>query len=235
MAVEYAPDVLTLRPGSHVIEDPYFLKGYYYLQNESSALVAHAVDPKAGEVVYDLCAAPGGKSTHLAQLMDDHGSIVAIDQTEERVNLIWENARRLGISIIQAYVGDAADFSALPADKVLVDAPCSGLGVLRQNPDIKWRRREEDINDLIELQRKILNNAASLVKPGGQLVYSTCTTALEENENMMHWFLHEYPQFKLVDLPTWFPPSDRKGILSILPFAHGIDGFFICKMENIGI
>lgn len=233
MAVKYAPDVITLGTSSQIIEDPYFSAGYYYLQNESSALTAYAVNPKAGEVVYDLCAAPGGKSTHLAQLMNDQGKIAAVDQTEERVQLIRENALRLGISIIKSYVGDASELHALPADKVLVDAPCSGLGVLRQNPDIKWRRTEEDINDLVELQRKILNNAVSLVKPGGTLVYSTCTTEPEENENMIRWFLHKYPQFKLADLPNWFPFSDKRGMLSIIPFVHGIDGFFICKMENI--
>ena len=171
--------------------DASFEQGYYYIQNESSALVAHALAPRPGEIVYDLCAAPGGKATHLGQLMVNQGQIIAVDQTRERIELIQENAARLGISIIKTLVGDARSLQLPTADRVLVDAPCSGLGVLRQRPDARWRRKEQDIDSLAKLQRQILENAATLVKPGGTLVYATCTTEPEENQDMIKWFLKD--------------------------------------------
>lgn len=228
----FAPDVLVLGRSFSPAADPWLDRGYYYVQNESSALVAHALAPQPGETVYDLCAAPGGKTTHLAQLMDNRGRIIAVDQTDEKVAMIEENAARLRISIIEPMVGDAAVLKLPPADRVLVDAPCSGLGVLRHRPDARWRRRERDILSLAELQRRILANAAAMVKPGGTLVYATCTTEPEENEDTVRWFLKRHPGFILSPLPQWFPPSQHVGMLSILPFIHGIDGFFICKLQN---
>ncbi len=231
---KYAPDVVIAGASFPLVEDPYFLKGFFYLQSESSALVAHAVQPSQGQLIYDLCAAPGGKTTHLAQLMHNQGEIIALDQTESKIRLIKDNLKQQGISIVRTRVGDATSIKLPPADKVLIDAPCSGLGVLRQNPDIKWRRSLEDISELRLLQKRIMTNAANLVKPGGELIYSTCTIEPEENESLIHWFLTNNPKYKLKALPTWFPPGNNVGMLSILPFMHGIDGFFICKMVNIG-
>lgn len=228
----YAPDVLHCDRGIDPNSEPLFQAGHYYVQNESSALAAHAVDPQPGEVVYDLCAAPGGKTTHLAQLMQNQGQIVAVDQTEAKVSLVKENAARLGVSIIDVIIGDAASIELPRADRVLVDAPCSGLGVLRHKPDARWRKREQDINALSKLQREILTNAARLVKPGGTLVYSTCTTEPEENQEVIKWFLEKYPYFRPSALPTWFPASQNLGMVTILPFLYEIDGFFICKLVN---
>jgi len=228
----FAPDILYVSRPFNPAADPGFDQGWYYIQNESSAMVAHALAPVPGETVYDLCAAPGGKATHLAQLMQNRGRIIAVDQTEERVALIDENAARLGITIIKSLTGDAAAMKLPAADKVLVDAPCSGLGVLRHRPDARWRRREQDLHSLAELQRRIMANAAAMVKPGGTLVYSTCTTEPEENQEVIHWFLQTHPSFSLAALPAWFPQSECVGMLAILPFIHGIDGFFICKLQN---
>jgi len=229
---QYAPDVLTLAQGLNFNVDPLFQNGYYYVQNESSALVAHAVAPKPGDVVYDLCAAPGGKATHIAQLMKNQGKVVAIDRTAEKVALIKENAQRLGTTIVEAFVEDAQSVTLPLADKVLIDVPCSGLGVLRHKPDARWHKREQDITVLTKTQKQILLNAARLVKPGGILVYSTCTTEPEENQEMISWFLQQCPEFRLSSLPSWFPGSSQEGMATILPFLHEIDGFFICKMEN---
>ncbi|HHX01790.1 MAG TPA: 16S rRNA (cytosine(967)-C(5))-methyltransferase RsmB [Firmicutes bacterium] len=228
----FAPDVLICSRMLSPAADASFEQGYYYIQNESSALVAHALAPRPGEIVYDLCAAPGGKATHLGQLMANQGQIIAVDQTRERIELIQENAARLGISIIKTLVGDARSLQLPTADRVLVDAPCSGLGVLRQRPDARWRRKEQDIDSLAKLQRQILENAATLVKPGGTLVYATCTTEPEENQDMIKWFLERYPHFSQSALPSWFPMSQSVGMTAILPFIHGIDGFFICKLQN---
>jgi 16S rRNA (cytosine967-C5)-methyltransferase len=229
---QFAPDVLICDKSIDLASEPYFQAGYYYIQNESSALAAHALGPRPGETVYDLCAAPGGKSTHLAQLMDNEGRVLAVDQTEAKTGLIRNNAERLGVSIIDIRVGDAAGIELPQADRVLVDAPCSGLGVLRHKPDARWHKTEQNIFDLAEIQRKILGNAARLVKPGGILVYSTCTLEPEENEDMIAWLLEKYPSFQLSPLPEWFPPSQTEGMLTILPFVYGIDGFFICKLAN---
>ena len=228
----FAPDVLVANKALNPAGDPYFEDGYYYIQNEGSALVAHAVAPLAGETVYDMCAAPGGKATHLAQLMDNQGLIVAVDLNQERLGLILENAARLGISIIKTAEGDAQTIELPNADRVLVDAPCSGLGVLRHRPDARWRKKEQDIQALAKLQRQILANAATMVKPGGTLVYATCTTEPEENQEVIKWFLETHPHFSPSPLPSWFPVCKSVGMVAILPFIHGIDGFFICKMQN---
>lgn len=233
-AARFAPDILTTSQTGQLLLDRGFLNGYYYLQNESSALVAHAVGPRSGDLVYDLCAAPGGKATHLAQLMKNKGKIIAVDQTNDRVELILENAKRLDISIIETLVGDAARIQLPQADKVLVDAPCSGLGVLRHKPDGKWYKLEQRLVNLAKMQKAILSNAASLVKPGGTLVYSTCTIEPEENVDVISWFLHEFSNFRLTALPKWFPGLNQRGISTILPFVHKIDGFFICKIEKFG-
>lgn len=228
----YAPDVLSCEQGYQVLNDSYFAEGYYYVQNESSALVVHALDPKQGETIYDLCAAPGGKSTHLAQLMHNIGTVVAIDQTSEKTALIAENANRLGISVIKTLEADASTVTLPLADAVLVDAPCSGLGVLRHKPDVRWRKQLHEIQSLATVQREILANSVKLVKPGGKLVYSTCTTEPEENQEQIAWFLKQFPSFSLSNLPHGFPGLINPSMAQILPFKHGIDGFFICLLEN---
>lgn len=230
---KYLPDVLTSELGTELLNDPFFNEGYFYLQNESSAMVAHAVQPQPGDIIYDLCAAPGGKSTHLAQLIKNEGQILALDNDHDRVKLIEANIERLGTSSVQARSGDASKIQLPQADKVLVDAPCSGLGVLRHKPDARWSKSLQDISELVKIQKSILLNAATLVKQGGQLIYSTCSTEPEENQEIIKWFLQKHPNFQLQTLPEWLPLTNDNKMLSILPFINEIDGFFICKMEKV--
>lgn len=232
----FAPDVLLVNPGHYAVADSLLAEGAYYIQDEGSALVAHAVDPQPGEVVYDLCSAPGGKSTHMAQLMKNQGTIVAWDISRERLAKVDENSQRLGISIVETRQGDAsAPLDAPQADRVLVDAPCSGLGTMGHRPDIRWRKSPDEIAELAALQRKILANAAQVVKPGGRLVYSVCTLTESEGPDNASWFLKTFSEFVPDSLPPWFPaPSNTESAWyrQFLPHRHGTDGFFIASFAR---
>ena len=214
------------------------------MQDESSMLVAYALRPEPGAEALDLCAGPGGKTTHLAQMMQNQGVILACDLHEHRTKLIEENARRLGVTIIQTLVGDASILH-LQLDRqypyVLVDAPCSGLGVLRRRPDARWRKKPEEIKELAALQQKILASAYQLLAPGGRLVYSTCTLEPEENTEVMREFLQQHPDLSVVDLTSFFPYEAkaagekaelRQGQRQFLPFRDGMEGFFIAAVQK---
>lgn len=205
-----------------------------YIQDESSMLVADVVDPQPGETVIDLCSAPGGKTTHLAQRMHDQGRIIAGDIHEHKIKLINENAARLGINIIQAGIRDAAvlDESMLKsADRVLVDAPCSGLGVLRRRAEARWRKKKTDLKIFPPLQLKILNNGAQYVKDNGLLVYSTCTIEPAENHYVIQQFLTDNPEWEYVKIrhPLTGELHDE---LQLLPQKDNIDGFYICALKR---
>lgn len=207
---------------------------YFYVQDESSMLVASILNPQPGQKVIDVCSAPGGKTTHLAQLMKNSGEIVATDVYPHKIELIKENAERLGITIIKAQVQDAAvnvlSWNAT-ADCVLVDAPCSGLGVLRRRAEARWNKSEENLKEFPPLQKKILANAARYVKPGGRLVYSTCTLETAENSDVVRAFLDSNSEFELVEFA-----HPKTGILTkelqILPQNDGIDGFYISALRR---
>lgn len=239
----YLPEALHLLDLPYALEESaVFRQGWIMPQDESSMLVAHLVNPVPGEFIVDLCAAPGGKSTHLAELMNDQGRIISLDDHPHKVNLIKANARRLNLSIIEPQVSDARSF-VLPenrlADAVLVDAPCSGTGVLRRRVDARYRRELQDLNQLAQLQREILQQAATLVRPGGRLVYSTCTLEPEENQKQTEWFLANHPDFELADyraylpekLPNYLETADQRWV-TLLPEPDGGDGFFICRFNH---
>ncbi|HYH03798.1 MAG TPA: 16S rRNA (cytosine(967)-C(5))-methyltransferase RsmB, partial [Bacillota bacterium] len=240
---DYLSEALNLLELPHSLEESAaFKKGWITPQDESSMLVAHLVNPKPGEFIVDLCAAPGGKSTHLAELMNDQGSIISLDDHPHKVNLIKENARRLNLTAIQPQVADARTF-ILPgkgqADAVLVDAPCSGTGVLRRRVDARYRREFKDLDQLAQLQREILQQAATLVKPGGRLVYSTCTLEPEENQKQSEWFLANHPDFELADYRAYLPgnlsnylETEGQWWVTLLPATNGGDGFFICRFNR---
>ena len=221
-----------------------FCEGLFTVQDESSQLVAHIVDPKPGQSVLDACSAPGGKSTHLAQIMQNEGEILAFDVHEHKLELIDQLAHKLGITIIQTQLGDARDLPGIrleSQDRVLVDVPCSGLGVIRRKADLRWQKEEQDLKDLPLLQFAILERAASCVKDGGALIYSTCTTEPEENFELVKKFRSAHPEFEPVDLMDDLPftleePRDiqqaRKGMLQLLPHRHGMDGFFLAKFRR---
>lgn len=209
-------------------------KGLFQVQDESSMLVASILNPKAGEFVIDACGAPGGKSTHIAALMNNSGKIISTDIHEHKLALTRENAQRLGISIIETHAFDATTIGnhyALTADKVLVDAPCSGLGVIRRKPDSRWRKTEAMLDDLPKLQKAILHSAADCVKPGGVLVYSTCTTEPEENQDVINWFLTQHTDFALDDLSQSIPGKNQSSkMIQLLPHIDHVDGFFIARL-----
>jgi len=161
--------------------DPHFAEGLYTVQDETSMKVAPLLDPKPHERILDLCAAPGGKTTHLAELLGGKGQVVAVD-LPDRIGLVAESARRLGLTNVDCVAGDGATIAFRePFDAILVDAPCSNTGVLSRRPDVRWRLKERDIEGAVAIQRRLLENAARLIKPGGRLVYSTCSLEPEEN------------------------------------------------------
>jgi len=208
-----------------------FQKGYFSIQDESAALPVLLLAPRAGESVIDMCAAPGGKTTHIAELMGNQGTIIAIDKYEHKLNLIKQSCERLGLTNVNTVVADSVHCDMTPVDKVLLDAPCSGLGVLRKKPDIKWKREQEDIIRLTKLQEQLLENAAKLVKPRGVLVYSTCTTEPEENELMVQSFLQKHPEFLIDDASKFVNKSvvTPEGYVTTLPHRHHLDGSFAVR------
>jgi 16S rRNA (cytosine967-C5)-methyltransferase len=218
-----------------------FQEGYITIQDESSMLVAKALGVREHDRVLDSCAAPGGKSTHIAELMNNTGQVVSLDIHEHKVKLIEEQAKRLRLTNIATHVLDSRNvanyFADETFDKILVDAPCSGFGVIRRKPDIKYAKTEADIPTLAKLQLEILTAAAPLLKKGGTLVYSTCTIDEEENGDVIAEFLSRHPEF-IVDetlkerLPEKVRPYVNNGQLRLLPHYFDSDGFFIASLRK---
>lgn len=209
--------------------------GYCQVQDESSMLVAHVVDPEPGELILDVCSAPGGKTTHMAAMMRDVGRVVACDIYQHKLDRVMENADRLGIHIIEPMLIDAREiWQEFPqqADRVLVDAPCSGLGVLRRKPDSRWRKTPDLLKELPSLQLEILRSAAAAVKPGGLLVYSTCTIAHEENQDVIKAFLDQAKEFSLENAGQRLPVPREDEMVQLYPQRDGTDGFFIACMRR---
>jgi len=213
--------------------------GLFTVQDESSMLVAPVLAPEPGQTVIDMAAAPGGKSTHLAEIMQNQGKIIAVDIHPHKVDLVEQNARRLGITNITGVCADAREIGRMMpgrADAVLVDAPCSGLGTLARRPDARWRKTEEDTPQLVPIQRAILESAAEALKPGGTLVYSTCTIDPRENQELVADFVADHPQFAFDEIAPYLPASlagDAHGwYLQLWPHTHGTDGFFISRLTK---
>lgn len=200
-------------------------EGLCTIQDQSSIKVGETVDPKPGEHILDMCAAPGGKSTHLAQIMQNKGSILSCDIHPHKLDLINELTLRLGISIINTEYLDGTNsadkLKGRNFDKILLDAPCSGLGVIPGKPDIKWNKEKEDIAEIAKIQWSLLENAAALLRSGGELVYSTCTLTKQENEDMIDNFINEFPNFKKEKEIKLFPHKDK---------CHG---FYIAKLTKL--
>lgn len=216
-----------------------FESGCFQVQDVSSMLVGLAADPKPGDRVLDVCAAPGGKSIHVADLLKGTGMVESRDLTDHKVGLIEENIARCGFTNICAKRADACilDESAREtADIVIADLPCSGLGVLKKKSDIKYRMTQEQIEELAVLQRKILQNAVTYVKPGGTLIYSTCTITKEENEEQVDWILENLPlqlcSLKGVLCEELLKETKREGTLQLLPGRETADGFFLAKFKK---
>jgi len=219
-------------------ELPFIKEGLYIIQDEASQLITTILDPKPGERILDACAAPGGKTTHIAQRMGNQGEIFALDLNQEKLALIEGISQRLGIKIIKTIKGDAAQSlpisQELRFDRILVDVPCSGFGTLRKNPDLKWRRGEEDIKRLSKLQLSILRNLSGYLKGKGVLVYSTCTIFHEENEDVVEKVLKVHPEFQLDRMDKILSPQyysfTQNGYFKTFPPKDKMDGFFVARM-----
>ena len=234
--LEEMPEFLEIEKIKDIENNKFFKKGYFTVQDVSAGLTVKILSPKPNEIVLDACSAPGGKTTYIAEMMKNKGKIVAGDIYEHRLNLINENCERLGISIVETKQIDGTIFQEdfyQKYDKILLDVPCLGIGVIRRKPDIKWQKTEEDVKEIIKVQENILKNCSRYLKPGGELVYSTCSILKEENEDIIEKFLNETNNFKIFDLENEVKEFKKyvtkKGFLSIKPSEKN-DGFFICKL-----
>ena len=216
---------------------PGFSQGHWTVQDTSAQLVSYFLDPQPGETIIDACAAPGGKTTHIAELMGDQGTIFACDRTPSRLKKVQENAQRLQLNSNETVVGDSRYLQQFinKGDRVLVDVPCSGLGTLHRHPDIRWRQTPENIRELTSLQLEILNQAAQWVKPQGTLVYSTCTLNPPENQEIIQTFLSTHSHWKIEPPnPHWaFSPFlTSSQWIQMLPHKQDSDGFFMVKLKK---
>jgi 16S rRNA (cytosine967-C5)-methyltransferase len=217
---------------------PGFREGWWTVQDSSAQLVSHLLDPQPGEVVIDVCAAPGGKTTHIAELMADNGKIWACDRTASRLRKLQENSQRLNLQSIQIYTGDSRHSNQFQntADRVLLDAPCSGLGTMHRHADARWRQTPESVRELSVLQKELITHTSTFVKNGGVLVYATCTLHPAENEEVISAFLADSPHWQIeppsgVELPA-SAYSTPQGWFKVWPHRQDMDGFFMVRLRK---
>lgn len=245
-----APDGILVGGSGNMALTDWYRDGLISIQDESSMLVAEAVQPQPGMNVLDCCAAPGGKTAHMAEKMKDQGRIVANDIHDHKRKLIDDQAERLHLNVIETAIGDALTlvdrYPAASFDRILLDAPCSGLGVIRRKPDLKWNKSPQDIQDISELQQQLIQQVSTLLKPGGILVYSTCTIEYSENEYVVRRFLEHNSDFEPADTPlnplkeaaqqrgSSGKKSNESSIgLQILPHDYHSDGFYIAALRRM--
>ncbi len=237
VAASFSPEGIYLKdnPGIQSLQEIH--DGLALIQDEPSQLVAHALDPQPHEVIFDVCAAPGGKTTHIAALAGPDTTVYGCDIYEHKLKLIESNARALHLTNVRTLLQDACtigDKYREKADRVLVDAPCSGLGVLHRKLDLRWRKRAEDLQKLPVLQSRILESAAACVRPGGVLVYSTCTMNDGENSQVIQQFLQAHQEFKAENLGNLCGLSQPGPFIQLLPQKDELDGFFIARLRKEG-
>lgn len=231
-------DFRTITGTKNITKTKEYIEGNITIQDEAAGLSSFVLAPKEGEIVLDVCSAPGGKTTYLAELMHNKGKIVAWDIYEERLKQVEQNAKRLGIDIIQTEVHDATKLKeeyVEKFDKILLDVPCLGLGVIRRKPDIKWNRQEEDIKEISDIQFNILKTCSKYLKKNGTLVYSTCSMLKEENDAIIEKFIKE-EKFETVNIeeqiPNEFSKITTNNMVQFLP-SQNHDGFFITMLKKI--
>ena len=233
-------DFLVLKKVKNIENIDLFKEGFFTVQDEGAGLIVDVLAPKEDECILDACSSPGGKTTYIAEKMKNKGKIEAWDIHEHRVKLVQNAAKRLGINIIQAKTQDATEFNqdlVGKFDKILLDVPCLGLGVIKRKPDIKWKRKKEDIEEITKIQKAILDNCSKYLKKNGELVYSTCSILKEENEDIIERFLKENLDFKICkeneknyENIVIFGEKDK--YINIYP-SNENDGFFICKLRKM--
>ncbi len=233
---KYFDEYLHLQNLSNIQDWAYFKKGYLTIQDESTAFSVKFLDPQPGERVLDMCAAPGGKTSFLADLMKNKGEIVALDLYDGRLEMLRQNMKRLGVNIVKTVAVDLMDFNDNDKfDKILADVPCSGLGTLTKKPDIKWKRYLGELKKLNDLQLRILQKAATLVRKNGYIVYSTCSIDKDENWNIVNKFLQKHDNFELINASSRFSENliDENNCVQTFPNVHKIDGAFAAKLKKI--
>lgn len=234
---KYIKDALIINNAASLLETETYKKGYFQVQDESSMLATEILEPKPGELVIDVCSAPGGKSLNIATLMKNTGALISRDIHPHKIKLIEEAINKMGFTNVKTELFDALELDTTligKADRVLADVPCSGLGIIRRKPDIKWTRKPEDFAELNKLQERILKNASMYLKPGGILVYSTCTIEFSENNAIIQNFINNNKDFELVALSN-LPGkiklyAKNNKFLQLYPSLHSVDGFFIAKI-----
>ena len=231
-----APEGVRLHGAPAVTTLPGYHEGWWYVQGEAAMLAAPALDPQPGEIVADVGAAPGGKTTHLAELMHDKGKVLAVEPHEGRLGMVVDNARRLGLKCIKPLARSVEEALDVKVDRALVDAPCSGLGTLYRKADTRWRMTPQEADALPALQLRMLEAIAPAIKPGGALLYSTCTTLQAENRAVALRFLEGHPEFLPGDLrhalPSEWHADAVGGMIQILPQRHGTEGFFLARFDR---
>ncbi|MFX0549122.1 16S rRNA (cytosine(967)-C(5))-methyltransferase RsmB [Hathewaya histolytica] len=234
---DICPEGINIKRGSSIELNKLFKEGYITVQDESAMIVATLMELSERLTILDTCSAPGGKTTHIAELMNNNGEILACDIHEHKLKLIRDNASRLNIDIIKPEIRNAEEFYSEFEEKfhrVLVDAPCSGLGIIRKKPEIKWNKSEKDLKNLHSIQYNILNNSVRYVKKGGSLIYSTCTLNKDENEKVIKELLNDNPEFKVDKIYLGKAENiiyHEEGYITILP-NENMDGFFMCKIKR---
>jgi 16S rRNA (cytosine967-C5)-methyltransferase len=253
-----SPFGILIEDGGSVPSLPGFHQGSFYVEDEAAQLIPPLLDPQPGDIVLDACAAPGGKSTHLADLMHNKGIIYAVDRKDARLELLRSNCHRLGVQIVVPIVGDIRQprewvptietaespsvkkpkVADLSVDRILVDAPCSGLGVLRRHPEAKWRKDERALPRHQALQCQILEAVAPCLRPGGVLVYSTCSTEPEENEHIIERFCRAHAEFQRESVASWLPPAAQgfvteQGAFSTVGNQCSMDGFYAARLRKV--
>ncbi|MGH7767140.1 MAG: 16S rRNA (cytosine(967)-C(5))-methyltransferase RsmB, partial [Candidatus Binatia bacterium] len=240
IAAPLSAEAIQIRNATAIDQLPGFQEGRFLVQGEASQLVGLLLNPKPGERILDACAAPGGKATHLAEMMEDRGEVVATDISARGIEKVRQNIRRLNLKSVQPVQADVSleltGGLASPYDRILADLPCSGLGTLRSHPEARWHREKKDIERLSALQNKILDRLFPCLKPGGILVYSTCTLTREENEDVVEDFLRRHKEFILDNAAEFLPESARHMVRGnyflALPHRDGTDGFFGARMKK---
>ncbi|WP_283246400.1 16S rRNA (cytosine(967)-C(5))-methyltransferase RsmB [Paenibacillus sp. Marseille-Q4541] len=236
-------DGIIVTSGGNMALTSWYKDGMLSVQDESSMLVAEAVGPEPGMTVLDCCAAPGGKTSHIGEKMQDRGSIIANDIHPHKVKLIQDQADRLGLASIETVCHDALDLSShypeASFDRILLDAPCSGFGVIRRKPDLRWTKTPEDVESISSLQSELLSRASKLLKPGGILVYSTCTTEQKENDLVVRNFLSAHPDYAVAGLADTMNEEVKACVteegygIQILPQKFDSDGFYIARLTRL--
>ncbi|MEJ5350659.1 MAG: 16S rRNA (cytosine(967)-C(5))-methyltransferase RsmB [Melioribacteraceae bacterium] len=230
------PEFIRLNNLTNITDWEYFQKGYFSVQDESTGLPVKLLDVKPGMRVLDLCSAPGGKTAFIADLMNNQGEIIALDRFDSRLKILEKNLARLKVTNVKTIPIDALEYNdEIGYDRILIDAPCSGLGTLTKKPDLKWKKDLGDIRKIVNIQYDLLKKGASMLKVGGALVYSTCTIEPEENFEIIKKFLSENSNFQLVDASKIFSKElvDENGCVQTYPHIHGVDGSFAAKLIRL--